>query len=69
MGRYGTNLINDIIVEHPDDDQETPIASHRKKKLIKLQKAQLLLKAPVIKLDGKDQNFIKSTKQSNPDLD
>jgi len=19
-GRYGTNLINDIIVEHPDDD-------------------------------------------------
>ena len=39
VGRYGTNLINDIIVEHPDDVLETPVASHRKKKLIKLQKA------------------------------
>jgi hypothetical protein len=35
-GRYGTNLINDIIVEHPDDDKETPVASQRKKKFIKL---------------------------------
>ncbi len=35
-GRYSVNPINDIIVEHPDDDKDTPIASHRKKKLVKL---------------------------------
>jgi hypothetical protein len=34
--------MNDIIVEHPDDDKETPVASQRKKKkIVKLQKAQL----------------------------
>lgn len=52
-GRYAVNPINDIIVEHPDDDKETPVATHRKKKLVKLQKAQLMLKAPVIQLDNK----------------